>query len=178
MTTIHEYYHTEGMTDLSVLRSDAQARLDGKGTHAFAKQESIIHLHPKRITDTDKESPTFGQVFDIACYSKEHEAYNYHSGIYKYTLEEAPPFVVVDMSDTPIDTGYVLTEVSRDHKEIVWRIETPDRTGQLVGATDINVDTLLSTLSGVGISCETVEIYAVDETGGSISLHISMDIRQ
>lgn len=40
---MHEYYHSEGYTDLTAIRNDANYRLR-KGR---PQEESLIHLHPK-----------------------------------------------------------------------------------------------------------------------------------
>jgi len=40
---MHEYYHSEGVTDLQAIRLEANRRLTDKRW----PEESIIHLHPK-----------------------------------------------------------------------------------------------------------------------------------
>jgi hypothetical protein len=42
---MHESYHTEGLTDLSVIRAQAEERLR-KGWPQ--QEETLVHLHPKR----------------------------------------------------------------------------------------------------------------------------------
>jgi hypothetical protein len=45
---MHIFYHTEGVTDLSVMRADANYRLDGK---YYPPEESIIHMHSQTGKD-------------------------------------------------------------------------------------------------------------------------------
>jgi hypothetical protein len=40
----HHYYHSDGFTDLAVMRNDAEHRRSRKDK----PEQSIIHLHPKR----------------------------------------------------------------------------------------------------------------------------------
>ena len=56
---MHEYFHTSGITDLEVIRSDANYRLHRR----HVREESLIHLHPAK-----RDDPT------VECYALPHVA--------------------------------------------------------------------------------------------------------
>lgn len=41
----HNYYHMEGLTDLSKMQEEARARLKPRNQFGFEPQESVIHYH-------------------------------------------------------------------------------------------------------------------------------------
>jgi 5-methylcytosine-specific restriction endonuclease McrA len=70
---VHHYYHREGKTDLSKMRDDALARLNGTGMYRGAREESVIHLHPKYAEGTTGKARI--EPEEVLCGSFNHEGY-------------------------------------------------------------------------------------------------------
>lgn len=154
---MHHYYHSDGMTDLDVLRSDARARSGGKGIHVQYPEASILHLHPAR-------EMVNGEPKDIACVGHKHEKYNMLGVMEEFVAEEvAQPSIKLK-----------LVEIERTKDEIVWRVEA----GGVFQAREFDLDEFYDGLNEAGIDGSLVRLFIHSPVVGEPSIRAVMDIRQ
>jgi len=117
---MHHYYHTEGRTDLSKIRDQANERAAGTGIFDRWPESSWVHLHPKAVLVEGTKEP-----IEFQCLGGKHEYYR----MVKLNLSSFQKAIIsmngrtLMMYDLP-----ELVELPPEPKSYIreWRVVPPD----------------------------------------------------